>query len=141
MIIWKINFVWASGVIIPNSIIQKRTQNWIQIFQIFHIFQIFQIFLVTIFMILLDDSMSVFMWIIYDSNELSRCSESPGSNSRLWCLFLWLLWFLWFHDLFSKNSISFVSLSVMMFWNRWKWWVRLRGFPHMTRTQMSSFRF
>jgi hypothetical protein len=94
MIILIINFVLASGVIISNAIIQKRTQNWIQNFQVF---------IVTDFMILQDDSMSVLMMITYDSNDTSLCDESPGPDSRFWCLFLW------FHELFSKNSISFIS--------------------------------
>jgi hypothetical protein len=52
VVILLIIFVFASEVTIPNAIIQKGTRNWIQIFQVF---------IITIFMILLNDSMSVFM--------------------------------------------------------------------------------
>jgi hypothetical protein len=66
IVILIINFVLASGVIISNAIIQKRMQNWIQNFQVF---------VVTLFMIFLDDPMSVFMVITYYSNNSSRCGK------------------------------------------------------------------
>jgi uncharacterized membrane protein len=63
LIILIIIFVLASGVIISNAIVQKRTQNLIKNFQVF---------VVIFFMILLDDIMSVFIGIADDSNDPSR---------------------------------------------------------------------
>jgi hypothetical protein len=100
IVILIIIFVLASGVIIPNAIIQRRMQNWIQNFQIF---------VVTLFMILilLDDPMIVFMDITYHiwQQWLFAMWQNPdpdlgpdlGPGSRFWSLFLW------FHQLFSKN--------------------------------------
>jgi hypothetical protein len=117
VVILIIIFVFASEVTIPNAIIQKGTRNWIQTFKVF---------IVTIFMILLDDSMSVFMVITYDSNDNNgslRCGGSLGS--RFWCYDVLMFWclFLWFHELFSKINL-FHFLSAVMFWSRWRWWRR-----------------
>jgi hypothetical protein len=99
IVILIIIFILASGVIIRNAIIQKRMQNWIQIFQVF---------VVTLFMILLDDLMSVFMRITYDSNNSSRCGKIPvpvqGFNP----------YFVDFINCFPKIQ-SFHFLSAMMF--------------------------
>jgi hypothetical protein len=113
VVILIIIFVLASGVIIPNAIIQNRMWNWIQNFQVF---------IVTNFIILLDDSMSVFIGIIYDSNDTLQCDKSrgpcpcpclgpgpclgpspgPSPGSRFWCfdilMFIYLISWMWHNE-------------------------------------------